>query len=170
MISSQSKVHSQPKWVVAVPSGRRTSFVRSDVHNPSGIHNFQRRSQRQERRTSRHRPAVTLPRVQQDTRGRSIDSQSLRFWNALLSVRQCCLKTGRGARCTCTTLIATSSLSRYWVMLVLAVVTTQRQRNQDGRNTVPPDRTERLSVTAFVLGNLQSIRVDFGDNSLNVSC
>ena len=32
---SQAKVHSQPRWVVAVPSGRRTSFVGSDVHNPT---------------------------------------------------------------------------------------------------------------------------------------
>ena len=33
--SSQPKVHSQPRRVVAVPSGRRTSFVGSDVHNPT---------------------------------------------------------------------------------------------------------------------------------------
>ena len=63
LTSSQAKVHSQPRWVVAVPSGRGTSFVRNDVHNPSSIHRFQRRSQRQERRTTRHRPAATLPRV-----------------------------------------------------------------------------------------------------------
>ena len=49
-------------------------------------------------------------------------------------------------------------------MLVLAVVTTQRHGNQDRRNTVPLDRTEKLNVTAFVLGKLQSVRVDFGDN------
>ena len=27
LISSQAKVHSQPRWVVAIPNGRRTSFV-----------------------------------------------------------------------------------------------------------------------------------------------
>ena len=48
-----------------------------------------------------------------------------------------------------TTLRATSSFSRYWVMLVIAVVTTQRQGNR-GRNTALPDRTGRLGATAFV--------------------
>ena len=56
------------------------------------------------------------------------------------------LKTGRGAQCTRTTLGVTSSLSRYWVMLVLAMVTTQRQGNQDGRNTAPPDEIERTTT------------------------
>ena len=66
--------------------------------------------------------------------------------------------------------------SKYWVMLVLAVVTTQQHGNQDRRNTGPPDRTQRLSVTAFVLGNVQFIRVDFRDNlaqrvlSTDISC
>lgn len=60
-----------------------------------------------------------------------------------------------------TTLRATSSLSRYWAMLVLAVKTTQGQGNQDGRNTAEPDKTKRLSATAFALHNLQSVVGDF---------